>query len=238
MTEVQNGGHERWEGDAAAYALDALEESEVRAFEEHLAACTRCQGELAGMRKAVEELPAAQPVAPSPELKQRVMATIRAEAAEQTRPKPTVTAAGRVPRRLRLPGPAWLKPGVVAAGVAAVALVAVVVALTVGNGNSTRTYAGTVYAPGASASLRQSGSGSQLTVSRLPEPPPGRIYQVWLRRAGQALQPTPTLFAVRNGSVPVHGNLRGVRAVLVTAEPRPNGSRTPSRAPIIIVQLT
>ena len=61
MTEVPNGGHARWEGDAAAYALDALDEAEVRAFEEHLAACSRCQSELAVMRRAVEELPAAPP---------------------------------------------------------------------------------------------------------------------------------------------------------------------------------
>jgi hypothetical protein len=238
MTDVQNNGHERWEGDAAAYALDALEEPEVRAFEDHLAACSRCREDLAGMRGVLEELPASQPVAPSPELKQRVMATIRAEAAEQTGSQPAVEGAGRIRRGLRLPWPSSLRPGVLAAGVAVVAIVALIVVLTVGNGSSTRTYAGTVYAPGASASLQRSGSESQLRVSRLPGPPSGRIYQVWLRRVGHALQPTRTLFAVRNGSVPVHANLRGVQSVLVTAEPRPNGSRTPSQAPIIIVQLT
>ena len=73
MTEVPNGGHARWEGDAAAYALDALDEAEVRAFEEHLAACSRCQSELAVMRRAVEGLPAAPQVDPGPELKQRVV---------------------------------------------------------------------------------------------------------------------------------------------------------------------
>jgi hypothetical protein len=236
MTDVQHDGHQRWEGDAAAYALDALEEAEVPAFKEHLAACSRCQDELAAMRRTIDELPAAEPVVPDSELKQRVMATVRAEAARRTRSRPKVAPGGPAPRVRR---PSWLKPSVViGAGAAAVALLAVILVLTVGSGHSVRTFSGTVHAPGASASLRQSGSGAQLTFSRLPGPPPGRLYQVWLSRSGSVPQPTRTLFAARNGSVPVHGNLRGVRSVLVTAEPRPNGSRAPTRAPIIIVQLT
>jgi hypothetical protein len=236
MTDVQHSGHERWDGDAAAYALDALEDAEVPAFEEHLAACSRCQDELAAMRRTIDELPTAEPVAPGSELKQRVMGTVRAEAAGRTRSRPTVAAAGHAPRVRR---PSWLKPRVlIGAGAAAAALLAVLLVLTVGGGHSVQTFSGTVYAPGASASVRQSGSGAQLTFSRLPGPPPGRLYQVWLSRSGSAPQPTRTLFAARNGSVPVHGNLRGVRSVLVTAEPRPNGSRTPTRAPIIVVQLT
>jgi hypothetical protein len=91
---------------------------------------------------------------------------------------------------------------------------------------------------GASASLRQSGTSAQLRVARLPAPPPGRIYEVWLKRAGQAPTPTRALFATSTGSVAVPGNLNGIQTVLVTAEPRPSGSRKPTRAPIIMVRLT
>jgi hypothetical protein len=121
--------------------------------------------------------------------------------------------------------------------VAAIALVVVVGALTLGGGNAARTYGGIVYAPGASASLHQSGNSAQLTFSRLPAPPAGRIYQVWLKRKAQAPEPTRSLFATSNGSIAVPGNLHGVQAVLVTAEPRPHGSRAPTRAPIIVVRL-
>ena len=227
MTEVPNGGHERWHGDAAAYALDALDEPEVSAFEEHLAACSRCQSELAVMRRAVEGLPAAPQVDPGPELKQRVMATVRAEA--------NARAGSEATKRRAAAAPSWLKPAV--AGVLATALLAVGLVLTAGGGSSARTYAGTVYAPGAHASLRRSGSSAELRFSHLPGPPAGRIYQVWLSRAGRAPQPTHTLFAARTGSVAVRGSLRGVRTVLVTAEPRPNGGLAPTRAPIIVVRL-
>jgi anti-sigma-K factor RskA len=227
MTDVPNGGHERWEGDAAAYALGALEQADMRAFEEHLAACSRCQDELAVMRRAVEGLPAAPRVDPGPELKQRVMATVRAEAEVRTASEP--------PARRPFGAPSWLRP--VGAGALAAAALAVVLVLTIGGGSSARTYAGIVYAPGAHASVRESGGSAQLRFSSLPAPPPGRIYEVWLTRAGSPPQPARALFDARTGSVAVHGNLRGVRSVQVTAEPRPNGSLAPTRAPIIVVRL-
>jgi anti-sigma factor RsiW len=36
----------------APYALDALDATDERSFEEHLALCERCRGELAGLREA------------------------------------------------------------------------------------------------------------------------------------------------------------------------------------------
>jgi hypothetical protein len=130
-----------------------------------------------------------------------------------------------------------LKPSVALASAAAVALLVVVGVLTLGGGNSTRTYPGIVYAPGARASVRRSDNSTQLRFTGMPAPPLGRIYQVWLKRGGRPPEPTRTLFAASNGSVAVTGNLRGVQAVLVTAEPRPSGSRAPTRSPIIIVRL-
>lgn len=241
MTNPRIDAHDRWDGDAAAYALDALEEDEVRAFEEHLAGCERCQAELPRFREAVADLPAAAPVLrPAPELKRRVMASVAADD-QARRDSPEASAqSGRQagPRPRRPTGlSSWRWPRV-AVGIAAVAAAFVVVGLlTLGGGNSTRTYAGVVHAAGASASVVRSGNKGQLRFSRMPVPPPGRIYQVWLQRRGGAPLPTRTLFAARTGSVSVKGNLGGVQAVLVTAEPRPNGSRAPTRAPIIVVRL-
>src|SRR5207302_8290031 len=82
-----------------------------------------------------------------------------------------------------------------ASATAAAAAVAVAIVLVLGGGNSTRIYEGVVHVPGASASLRQSGSSTELRVSRVPPPPQGRIYEVWLKRGARAPQPAGTLFA-------------------------------------------
>ena len=54
-------------GQAALYALGALEEGEARAFEEHLTAgCEACEAELRGYGEVVEGLALNAPAAPSP----------------------------------------------------------------------------------------------------------------------------------------------------------------------------
>ncbi len=178
-----SAGHERWEGDAAAYVLGVLEEDELGPFEEHLEACVQCREEVRAMREAVDALPlAAATAAPPSRMRGRVMATVRAEAAGRA-PDPQ---AFQKPKRRWRAGPVGRPAGPkLAAAVATAAVVAaIVVALTVGGGHATRTYAGVVYAPGASASLRQSGNSAQLQVSGLPAPPVGRIYEVWLNARG------------------------------------------------------
>jgi hypothetical protein len=240
MSGAANGsGHARWEGDAAAYALNALEDGELHPFEEHLAGCAQCQHELAAMRQAVDALSATAPTLAAPsELKDRAMETIRAEAAPQVasahRPE---SGARRRDKRPIVSWPAWLTPPVAAGAMAAIALAVVVGALTLGGRGATRTYAGIVYAPEASASVRESGHSAQLRFSRLPALPAALIYKVWLKRQGLPPSPTTTLFATSTGSVAVPGNLHGVQAVLVTAEPRPHGKRVPTRAPLIVVRL-
>ena len=230
MSGMTNGNdHERFVDDVAAYVLNAMEDTEAQRFEEHLARCDECQRELAAMQTVVEALPEAAPTRQAPpELRDRVMAVVRADA-EQASEQPTA-------RRARWPvaRPRWVASAITAAAVAAIAVVLVVS----GGGGSGRTYVGVVHAPGASVSLRQSGSSAELRVSGIPAPPSGRIYEVWLQRGTQAPAPTSTLFAITSGSVKVPGNLHGVRTVMVTAEPRPNGSRRPTRAPIIVVRLT
>ena len=223
MTNVQS--HERWEGDAAAYALRALDDDELPEFEAHLAGCQRCREEVAVMRRAAEALPPPSAVELPRELKRRVMTLVQADLRREV---------SRTPARRRRPMIPWFA---VAGAAAAVAVGVVVVVLALGGGSSTHTYAGEVFAPGASASVTVSGPRARLRFSRLPAPPAGHIYEVWLSRAGQSPTPTRALFANSNGSVAVPGNLRGVRMVLVTAEPRPYGSRVPTRAPIIVVRL-
>ncbi|MDP9293832.1 MAG: anti-sigma factor, partial [Actinomycetota bacterium] len=76
-----------------------------------------------------------------------------------------------------------------------------------------------------------------LVARKLPAPPQGRVYQVWLDRGGSTPEPTAALFTTRgdgSASVAVPGSLRGVRQILVTDEPM-GGSKLPTRRPIISV---
>jgi len=64
----------------AAYALDALEPDEARAYEAHLDTCPRCREELAGLAGTASALAyAAAGPQPPAELRGRILETARAE---------------------------------------------------------------------------------------------------------------------------------------------------------------
>jgi anti-sigma-K factor RskA len=219
--------------DAAAYVLGALDEPE--AYREHLATCTECQAEVARLQPVVDTLPATVPAQTAPEdLRRRVLAVVRPEAE-------LLHAAGHdadePPRRRaswRWPRGAVLACGVLAACAAAV----LAIALTAGSSQRTRVTSAHVAVAGAHGSLRQAGSHSELVLTGMPQPPPGKIYEVWLSR-GAAPQPTDALFGVTTHggrAVAVPGSLHGVKEVLVTSEPL-GGSSHPTSAPLIRVAV-
>jgi hypothetical protein len=94
-------------------------------------------------------------------------------------------------------------------------------------------------APGASGQLRVHSGGATLVVTRLPAPPRGRVYQVWIKRPGRPPDATATLFEPRrDGSAvaAVPGSVEAAEAVLVTQEPD-GGSQAPSAQPLIAARL-
>jgi hypothetical protein len=87
--------------------------------------------------------------------------------------------------------------------------------------------------------VRVTNGRAELIVERLPPPPAGHVYEVWLQHGSAAPTPTPTLFSVtRAGAadVGVAGSLRDVSHVLVTPEPA-GGSLVPTHAPVIVARL-
>ena len=67
--------------DAGAWVLGALPEDEERRFAAHLETCAICRREVAELQMVADTLPlAAVQVAPPPELKDRIMSAVRAEA--------------------------------------------------------------------------------------------------------------------------------------------------------------
>jgi anti-sigma-K factor RskA len=63
---------------AAAYVLDALDRDELKRFERHLAVCDRCAHEVRLLAQGTERLGGAAGLFPPPDMRERVMAAVRA----------------------------------------------------------------------------------------------------------------------------------------------------------------
>jgi hypothetical protein len=223
--------------DAAPYVLGALEDAER--YREHLAGCPACRAEVAELQLVVDRLPAiAAPAAAPAGLRERVLATVRSEAE-------LLRAAGHqadlAPRSVGRFSSRRL--GLATAGVAVAVSAALAVAITIGLGTSASERVTpariAAVAQGAHASLHQRDGRAELLVSDMPQPPPGKIYEVWLSRRAGSPTPTDALFGVTSrgaGAVDVPDSLRGVKEVLVTSEPL-GGSLRPTSPPVIRVVL-
>jgi anti-sigma-K factor RskA len=214
-------------GDVAAYVLGALEPDEVSSLRAHLATCAHCRQEVASLQLLTGALAESAPRYPTPaSLRRRVLRTARSE------PK-TSTAHPRPAR------PGW--PARAAGALLAAAIVVVGVAALAGGGsNASRVIQASVHGTAGSAELRVSSGRGDLIVAGLPPPQAGRIYEVWLQHGNAAPSPTATLFSVTStgsADVGLPESLHGVNRVLVTSEPA-GGSRAPTRAPVIVAQLS
>ena len=90
--------HDTYNELTAAYALDALDDDETKAYEEHLAGCAICQDNLAALSATMVQLAfAAPPVDPPPELRG---ADPRGRSGRASEPCPAVaeTSSPRSPR--------------------------------------------------------------------------------------------------------------------------------------------
>lgn len=224
--------HSARSDDAAAYVLGALEGHEAAEFSAHAQSCPLCAAEVERLSAAAAVLPLAAPQLPAPaQLKRRVLA----DAARERRGR---RQAGYRPRRLRmrfeLIGAAGL-----AAGLAIGALL-----LAPGGPGTTVIRAKVAGGSAWHSTLRpiawvdRSGNDAELVVDDLPEAPVGKVYELWIERAGKP-QPTDTLFEPTSGGhaeAGVPGGVRGASAILVTAEPR-GGASVPTMAPLIEASL-
>jgi anti-sigma factor RsiW len=239
-------GHEHWEDAAGAYLLGAMEDSERAAYEEHLAGCPACRAEVDELAPAAEALPlSAEPVAPPPALKARIMAEVEREAellaaAGPEADRPPAPARRRLLPSLRIPR---LVPAAVAAALLIVGAGIGIGITQLGSGSEhtvTAKVTDPKRAPDATADVEVGSDGVTIVAHGLPAPPPGRVYQVWLKRAGHAPEPTSALFKPsRDGTATasVPGTIEGVAQVLVTDEPD-GGSRTPTRDPLLVADMS
>ena len=217
----------------AAYALDALDETERREYEAHLAHCEDCRAELGSFSETATALAyAAAGPEPPPQLRSRILERARAE-------RPNV-----VPLR-----PRWAVP----AAVTAVAAVAATIALAiwasslsnrVGSLQSQRDrqerLASVLASPGAH--VLQFGSNGRLVVTRqgqaalvfrrLPAAAPGMTYEAWVAQGAGKPRPAGTFNAGGDTtSVVLTTSVPSGASVLVTQERAP-GTQQPQHQPI------
>lgn len=232
---METGIHEL----TAGYALDALEADERFAYEAHLRSCERCQQELESFWQTTEALAvAASGPEPSPSLRDRILADVRAE--------PLQNVVPLEPRRRRL-----------APVLGAVAAVAAVIALAIGLWASdlssqldeTRAAlerqraAAAVLADPDAQSVSLQGADGRLVVTRegqavlvvddFEPAPAGKTYQLWI--VGQGDDPVSAgLFPGRDGIeiVGLDGNVESGDSVAVTIEDA-GGANAPTTEPIL-----
>ena len=197
---------------AAAFALDALDDDEADEFEQHLAICPDCEDELARLRVAAVALAFAGELAvPPPRLRDRVLDV----------------GAPVIPLRRRR------RPQLVAA-VAVVA--AAVIAIAVRPWDDGGSLGGMKHftAQGARATLLVDRSGEAvLAVRRLPPPPAGKAYEIWVIAGGKA---TPAGW-VRSSFAPLARPVPPGASVAVSIEPAA-GSPQPTGALVLRAETT
>lgn len=219
---------------AAAYLLGALPPSEADEYRQHLHGCRVCRAEIQQLAPAANALPTtATPVHVPDALLERVMRDVRTEAE-------LLNAAG--PQADRPPAKArWSRPRLtLLAASTSIAAVVITVLIATGSPSGQRVTQARLAAniPGH-AQVRQSATTAQLVVSGIPQPPAGKIYEVWLAKPHQPPQPTNALFSVTangNASVNVPGLQHNTQTLMVTAEPT-GGSPHPTSPPIITATL-
>jgi anti-sigma-K factor RskA len=168
------------------FALDAIDDGAERELvERHVADCPECRGELAELREALAQLTAADAPAPGP-VWARIRDEIAAEAAVEG------PAAPVVPLRRRLRG--------VALGAAAVAAAVALTVVAMRDGGLGRPAVTAEVVPAEDAELAglrgtvsvfepdRPGGRIRISLSNVPDAPPGHHYAVWVLRPGEEVE--------------------------------------------------
>jgi anti-sigma-K factor RskA len=219
--------HEQWADSIGAWLLGALPEDEAAGFKRHLDECAVCREDAASLQVAVDALPAsAAPHAPPPALKGRIMAVVEGEAEllQATGPESDRPRRRRSERRSWFGGLSW-RPAL-ALGLAALAI-GFLGSQALQSGGPEKITA--QVQSGGQATLEVQDGQGRLVASHLPDPPNGRVYQVWLDKGGKTPEPTNVLFTTSNDGTATADvpSLDGVKRVMVTDEPS-GGSGTPT----------
>jgi len=242
--------HDAYNELTAAYALDALDDDETKAYEEHLAGCAICQDNLASLSGTMVQLAfAAPPVDPPPALRERILEAARAERDSEARAERDSEVRelqqSPVPAEhdnvVQLESRRW-RPTARASIAAAVAIAAcLVIGLGIWNVSlshqlsDARSALTTVPIDGANGSVVVgAGNKGVLVVSNLENAPAGKTYEAWVIEGGAA-SPAGTFGGGGTVAVKLEHPVRSGSVVAVTVE-REGGSQQPTSKPFITSQ--
>jgi anti-sigma-K factor RskA len=237
-------GHEHWKDEVAAYMLGALEPEQAAELERHAGTCERCREDMRWLAPAVDALPEGVPRRqPPPQLRERLLAEVRADAAAAGVAEAEAESSGRGLRErlaglLRGSGPGrrW-RP--LAAGFAVViVLLAGVVGYEVGQGGGGPAHTYTGAEGGVTAEVVRQGEGAELSLAHVEALPPDKVLEAWVQREGE-VEPVKALFVPdRDGNAATMiADMHGVEVVMVTREPA-GGTAAPTSTPIVTVPVT
>ena len=233
--------HEELESSVAAWVLGALDPDEAETMRTHAAGCAACTEAAGRLRRVVGALPlAVEEATPPARLRERVLAA----AAASRRPSEVPSPIHPRPVRPRGPRVTARIPLYAVAAVTMIALLAgVLVGETAFHGSQppaasqvTRfTLAGHQDMSGAEGMVidLKSDGLTLIDFRGLPALAGGRVYEVWLIRAGGNPEPVAVFVPDSNGAkvVLVSRSLAGYSVMAVTNEPGPDGSLAPTQTP-------
>jgi anti-sigma factor RsiW len=227
-----------------AYAVDALDDLERRAFERHLAGCAECARELPGLLATAAAIGAAEAAPPPGALRERVLAA--AAATPQERILATAAVPVPSPRRSR-----WTARWPAAAAsllLLASAGLGVGLAVTSSRLDDARQEAGelrrtldeltvarSMEIPSGGRLEVTSGAGAAMVrLAGVSDPAQGMTYQLWLVPA--AGDPVPSVLLPDGDTTAYVEQMGEAAAVAVTMEPQ-GGSTAPTTEPLAVLPL-
>jgi hypothetical protein len=233
---------------AAALSVGSIDPGDQATLLQHLGGCARCRRMAGEYMAAAARLPLAlEPVAPSPELRGRLMRAVYAEAAQAKERAPQGGATSWWARLWRVVPTS--RGFTVAAAASAIALIGVAVWGASGRQQPAPmtvavAFTPTPAAPHAHGELTWDRGGSEavLTATGLPNPASvvagHSVYEVWLVRSNGSAVGAAYLSQAPDGSwsAAIHGDMSLYAAVAATPEP-PGGSPKPTGARVIQASL-
>ncbi|MBO7939215.1 anti-sigma factor [Streptomyces antibioticus] len=234
-----------------AYAVDALDDEELAAFERHLTSCDACGQEAAEFAATAGRLALASTVRTRPAMRDRVLQRITSV----RQMSPGVAASERLRRGARLGrATGWW---VLAASVAATAAFGAGALWQYERAQDAQDrsaraerladdMAAVLAAPDArSRSAKVAGGAGTLVVSAdrdravfvasgVAPPPPGEVYQLWFAEGGKMRSAGLMDPGRSDQAVILQGTVGGASGIGITVEPA-GGSEQPTSAPIVLL---
>jgi anti-sigma-K factor RskA len=236
---------------SGAYVVDALDDAERAAFEQHLAQCPDCQQEVASLREATALMADDAALTPPPALRDSVLAGIKnirpipPEAPAEEDDADVAPVLPMRPRRRRI--------ATLVAAAAAILAIAGGVTFQPWQDDSNRSTVSAADQVLAAADVKRVSidfdDGSKATVFHSPSerkavlvtrdmaaPPPGKTFELWLQDKSGAMKPAGLMKTPGDNKVLLKGDAAKATGVGITVEPE-SGSEQPTTKPIALFEL-